>query len=69
MAGMSFSMVPLLAHSPHVPEKGALRAALGSSPGQRRHLLETAVRILHRESNVDCADARELVGLPSPGAC
>ena len=68
---MSFSMVPLLAHSPHVPERArsALRAALGSSPGQRRHLLETAVRILHRESNVDCADARELVGLPSPGAC
>lgn len=27
---MSFSMVPLLAHSPHVPEKGAQRAAGGA---------------------------------------
>jgi hypothetical protein len=63
-----FSMASLLAHSDLVPAaaRTALRAAADGPPDRRRHLLESAARILHREAGVTCADARELVDL-APG--
>jgi hypothetical protein len=63
---MSFSVSPLLLHSEPVPAT-ARRALLAARQGprhQRVAYLETAARILHRELDLDCADARELVGLP-----
>jgi hypothetical protein len=63
---MSFSMVSLLVHSAEVPPgaKSALRAASEASPSSRREHLASAARILYAEAGLDCADARELVGLP-----
>jgi hypothetical protein len=66
---MSFSITPLLLHSDAVPlrARAALRAAFASPPAERSPHLESAARILYQESNLDCGDARELVGLPSTG--
>ncbi len=67
---MSISMVSLLMHSPDVPAhvREALRAAHRSAPEQRAARLASAARLLVRELPLDCADVRELVGLP-PGSC
>ena len=67
---MSFSLAPLLLNSPDLPlpARDALAAALASAPEQRtRHLIRAARALVH-ELPLDCADARELVGLP-PGSC
>ena len=67
---MSFQMASLLLHSEHVPlaAREALRAARDGARERRAELLESAARILHRESGVACTDARELVDL-LPGSC
>jgi hypothetical protein len=68
---MSFSLAPLLLHDDHVPAgaRDALRAAHDAPPAERTHLLESAARILFVETDVDCGDARELVGLAGQGRC
>lgn len=67
---MSLSMAPLLLHSEAIPASArtALRAANDLPGDQRRLQLESAARILHHELDLDCSDARELVGL-SEGSC
>jgi len=65
---MSLSLLPLLIHHEAVPAiaRTALRATCGAaSADERRAHLETAARALCREAHLDldCADARELVGL------
>ena len=67
---MAFSLAPLLVHSEAVPQlaREALLAAGSAPPESRDELLEEAARVLHREADLACRDARELVGLP-PGAC
>jgi hypothetical protein len=67
---MSFSLAPLLIHSPDLPTavRDELRAAYAKSPGQRDGHLMTAARIIHTELELECRDARELVGLPT-GDC
>jgi hypothetical protein len=67
---MSFSIASLLLHAESVPAsvRGALRAAHDGPSSDRSAHLERAARILHRELTLDCADARELVGL-APGTC
>jgi hypothetical protein len=64
-------MSSLLLHSERVPAaaREALRAAQSGTPELRRPLLEAAARILHRESDLGCADARELVDLDPDGDC
>lgn len=66
---MSFSLAPLLLHRDDVPDaaRRALRAASAVAGEERTPHLESAARILHRELDLDCLDARELVGL-RPGA-
>jgi hypothetical protein len=68
---MSFSIAPLLLHSDHVPAgaRDALRAAYEAPPAERARHLESAARILYNEVELDCSDARELVGLDSAGCC
>jgi hypothetical protein len=62
---MSLSMLPLLLHEDDVPAsaRDAIREAYLAPPSERGAHLETAARALNRDANLDCADARELVGL------
>jgi hypothetical protein len=66
---MSFKMTSLLVHDEQVPEsvRVALRAAQSGSDGRRLELLESAARILHRETGIGCIEARELVDLQEGG--
>jgi hypothetical protein len=67
---MGFSMASLLVHSEEVPlaARDAIRAAHKGPAACRRHRLESAARILQRETGVGCPDARELVDL-QPADC
>lgn len=68
---MSFSLAPLIVHSEHVPAtaRRALIAARDAVDGERTRFLESAALILHRTLDLDCRDARELVGLADAGPC
>jgi hypothetical protein len=68
---MSFSIVPLLLHSDAVPSgaRSELRAAYDAPLEERSLHLEAAARILYLEADLDCGDARELVGLSDAGSC
>lgn len=68
---MQFTMVPLLIHSDAVPAgaRDALRAALVAPPELRQAELESAARVLFHETELDCGDVRELVGLRSLASC
>jgi len=68
---MRFSMAPLLMHSDQVPPtaRDALRAAYDAPVDRRDEMLESAARILHSETGLECGDVRELVGLGPDGAC
>ncbi|MEO5767420.1 MAG: hypothetical protein ABIS92_03635 [Polyangia bacterium] len=67
---MAFSLAPLLLHSDQVPAsaRSALRTAHALPAEQRQAHLESAARILYQELDLDCSDARELVGL-AEGTC
>ena len=67
---MRFSMAPLLMNSADIPAhaRDALRAAYESDPDHREDHLVSAARALNQDLAIDCADARELVGLPA-GIC
>jgi hypothetical protein len=58
-----YSFAPLLVHSEAVPPsaRAALRAALESP--DREAELEAAARVLYLETDLECRDVRELVGL------
>jgi hypothetical protein len=62
---MMLSLAPLLLHEADVPPRArnALLAASLAPAGERRAHLEVAARALAYEANLDCEDARELVGL------
>jgi hypothetical protein len=68
---MGFSIAPLLLHSYAMPAKArdALLAANLAPAERRRTELESAARVLHQETGLDCGDVRELVGLHGAGAC
>jgi hypothetical protein len=67
---MSFAMASLLAHSDSVPATArvVLQAAHEGPASLRVGLLESAAEILHRETGLGCADARELMDL-APRGC
>lgn len=67
---MAFSLAPLLLHHEGVPEvaRAALRSASMAPPESRTGALEHAARILYEETDLECRDVRELVGL-SDGMC
>ena len=64
---MKFAMVPLLIHSDAVPPvaRDALKTALLAPPERRDAELLSAVRVLYRETELDCGEVKDLVGLPS----
>ncbi len=65
---MAFSIARLLLHSSSVPAdaRDALRVALDGSQAEE---LEVAARLLYDATDLDCRDARELVGLANCGSC
>jgi hypothetical protein len=67
---MSLSLLPLVIHSHAVPvsARNALMAAYTAAPERRDAMLESAARVLYAETDLDCTDVRELVGLPE-GNC
>jgi hypothetical protein len=64
---MSFSLLPLLVHEEDVPAtaRAALYEAMHAPAIERGAHLEAAAQALYREAHLECADARELVGLAS----
>jgi hypothetical protein len=66
---MAFSLAPLLVHSDAVPfsAREALRAAAEAPPESRGEALEEAARVLYAETDLECRDVRELVGLEAGG--
>jgi hypothetical protein len=68
---MSLSMAPILMYDEQVPGevRDAIRSAYEGPPQLRSAKLESAARILYRETDLGCGDVRELVGLPDEGDC
>lgn len=64
-------MAALLVHSEAVPERvrDALRAASLAPPERREAEVESAGRILYRETDLDCGEVRELLDLSYEGTC
>jgi hypothetical protein len=62
---MKFSMGPLLIHSTDIPAtvREALQAAYAAEPEDQEDLLAQAAKLLHRATDLECADVKELVGL------
>jgi hypothetical protein len=67
---MSLSMTSLLIHSVDLSSdvREALRAANDSEPDVRDLLLQQAAKMIYRETELECSDVRELIGLPT-GCC
>jgi hypothetical protein len=68
---MSFSMASLLIHSEGVSPaaRSELKAALDAPEESRAERLLSAARILHRETELECDEVRELVDLSPCGTC
>jgi hypothetical protein len=68
---MGFTMIPLLIHSDSVPQaaRDALRLANAAPPETRAVALENAARVLYRETDLECGEVRDLVGLPNTNGC
>jgi hypothetical protein len=68
---MNFTMMPLLIHSDAVPPvaREALRAAFLAPPERRQAELLSAARVLFRETELDCGEAKDLVGVTSCANC
>ena len=62
---MSFSLASLLMVEEDIPAtvRSALRAASRAPAPERRLHLQAAARALNLEADLDCDDAKELVGL------
>ena len=68
---MSLSMAPLLMYSEHLPveARDAIRAAYEAPAPQRGARLESAARVLHQATGLECSDVRELIGLLDSEDC
>lgn len=64
-------MASLLIHDTFVPAsaRDALRAAQEAPEGRRANELQSAARILYEQTDLDCADVRELVDLGPECGC
>jgi hypothetical protein len=67
---MSISMTSLLVHEDSLSREArdAIVDARESAPPERDAKLESAARLLHSETGLECRDVRELLDLPD-GAC
>jgi hypothetical protein len=68
---MAMSFELLLLHSDAVPgpAREALKAASAAPPEVRPHALESAARVLYAQTELDCGEVRDLVGLPPKDGC
>ncbi len=68
---MSFSMIPLLLYSDELSTevRALLRAASDSPPERRDAQLLSAARLMYRDTQLECSEVLELVGLPLAGDC
>lgn len=68
---MTLSLLPLLIHEHDLPAaaRTAIALAQRATPADRTALLEVAAWSLTRDTELDCADAYELLGLTAPGGC
>ncbi|HEY4159432.1 MAG TPA: hypothetical protein VGM29_15090 [Polyangiaceae bacterium] len=66
---MGLNLAPLLIYSEQISPaaRDALRAAHTAPPAERQQALEFAARTLHREADLSCRDACEIVGLDAAG--
>lgn len=71
MSQSRLSFAPLLLHGDLVPPgaRAALRSAYAAPEANRADLLHSAARVLARETDLDCGDVRELVGLSADFSC
>lgn len=62
---MSFSLLNLLLHEEDLPTSAldALRRATSAPTADRPRHLHAAAQALYQDAQLDCDDARELVGL------
>ena len=62
---MSFSLLNLLLHEEDLPASAldALRRATSAPTDERSRHLQAAAKALFHDAQLDCDDARELVGL------
>lgn len=62
---MSFSMIPLLMNSDSISAaaREALRAVIKAQPEQRTEARKEAARILFAETELECGEVKDLVGL------
>lgn len=68
---MGFSLALLLIHNEAVPAEAreALRAASYGPVEQREAALVSAAKVIYRETDLDCAEVLDLVGLPQAASC
>jgi hypothetical protein len=68
---MPFTLAPLLVHSDATPPQAreALRAATLGPPERRAAELASAGRILFRETELDCGEVRDILGLDADYGC
>lgn len=68
---MGFSIAPLLIHNEGIPlaARRALEAATFGPVEDRTAQLETAARAIYAETDLNCTDVREIVGLDTCGGC
>ena len=68
---MGVSMIPILLYSDAVPAnaRAALKAVADAPPSERTSLRVEAAHVLYRETELECDEVRDLVGLPADGTC
>ena len=66
---MEFSLAALLIHSDSVPTEArdAIRVAHDKPLEDRAEALESAARLLYRDTDLDCDETRDLLGLTRGG--
>jgi hypothetical protein len=67
----SLNIAPILIHTEDVPAAAriAIRAAYAGPLERRTAWLESAARTLHRETDLDCMEAADVVGLSRTVSC
>jgi hypothetical protein len=71
VTNLAFTLAPLLIHSSAVPSaaRDALKRAQSAPPDDREAWLESAAGVLYRETDLECSEVRDLIGLSPDGNC
>jgi len=68
---MAINVASLLVHSDAVsgPARQALIEASRAAPEEREAKLQSAAKLLYAETDLECSEVRDLVGLPASASC